>query len=162
MHPFRTEGGESFTEHFRGCGKFACVDPPADRGDSPEIPDAPRQDANRSAEVAAAPVMKPHRDLDESFIEREIGGIRPGGGPEVLNGFMALEPLAAVELSDGAEEFRRGGFIALPQPCTPRTRIHGHLRLRSQYSRSREWPKDFLPPCNLVDFTASRTTTVRG
>ena len=61
-------------------------------------------------EVAVAPVVKTHADLEDAVIERAIG--RAGVAPEQLKGLVLLEELAAVELFDAFAELRRRRLVA--------------------------------------------------
>ena len=53
-------------------------------------------------EIAVAPVVKTHADLEDAVIERAIG--RAGVAPEQLKGLVLLEELATIELFDARDE----------------------------------------------------------
>src|SRR6185369_14718786 len=72
---------------------------------------APLEQGQRSFEVAAAPVVQGDRQLQHPLVEIPQLPLCPH--PKLFQGFMGLEPVAAVELVDGLEQLLRRRILAL-------------------------------------------------
>jgi len=101
-HPVRTKADHLLPEAVGGIRHGFGLDSLADRSDLAEIGNATFQQDQGPFVVIVAPMVQGHGHLKEPLIEGS--DLSFTANPQILKGFVAIEPFGSIELAEGLEE----------------------------------------------------------
>src|SRR5438132_92801 len=109
-HPLGAERDQALARGGRVGDERVDLDPLTSRRERAEALDAFVEQRGCAVEVAVAPVMKAHADLQDPVVE--AADRRARVAPQQLERLVLLEELAGVELLDASDQLRRSGLVA--------------------------------------------------
>src|SRR5438093_3358851 len=109
-HALGAQRDEALARGGRVGDELVDLDAVTSRRERPQALDALFEERGRAVEVAVAPVVKAHTDLQDPVIQP--ADRRAGVAPQELERLVLLEELARVELLDAPDQLGRSGLIA--------------------------------------------------